>query len=351
MIAEIMMTAVLTAAACAVPGVFLVLRGMSMMSDSITHTILLGIVLGFLASGDLSSPLLVAGAALTGLATVWLTELVKKTGLVSGDSAIGIVFPLMFSVAVILITRYAGSAHLDTDMVLLGELAFSPLERVVVGGMDIGSKAMVVSLILLVVNLLVVLLFFKELKLAAFDPALGALLGFAPAAMHYLIMTMTSVTAVCTFETSGSILVVAFMIAPPAAASLLTDKLTRMLGLSVGIAALSGVSGFCAAYALDTSISGCTAAFCGIYFFAALMLSPKNGLVASFVKRYARRRRFEEAMVLFAVNKGTYALCRSYRRVMKRLVGQGLVHQKKGLPQLTDRGALEHERLIMAFFE
>jgi manganese/zinc/iron transport system permease protein len=121
---EIQLIAVIVAIGCALPGVFLVLRKMSMMSDSITHTILLGIVLAFLVTHDLSSPFLIGGAALMGVVTIWLTETLHRTRLLSEDAAIGIVFPLLFSIAVILITRYAGAAHLDTDSVLLGELAF-----------------------------------------------------------------------------------------------------------------------------------------------------------------------------------------------------------------------------------
>ena len=142
---EIQLIAALTAAACAIPGVFLVLRKMSMVSDSITHTILLGIVLAFFLTNDLSSPLLMIGAAVMGPVTVWLTELLTKTRLLSEDSATGMVFPLLFSIAVILITRYAGTAHLDTDSVLLGELAFAPFDRLSVNGMDIGAKGVYIS--------------------------------------------------------------------------------------------------------------------------------------------------------------------------------------------------------------
>ena len=217
---EIQLIAVLVAVACALPGVFLVLRKMSMMSDSITHTILLGIVLAFFLTHDLSSPLLIVGAALIGVVTVWLTETLNRTRLMSEDSAIGIVFPLLFSIAIILITRYAGSVHLDTDSVLLGELAFAPFNRMVFFGVDIGAKAIYTAGGLLLINLVFITVFFKELKLVTFDPMLAAVLGFAPAAMHYALMTMVSLTTVGAFEAVGSVLVVAFMIGPPVTAYL-----------------------------------------------------------------------------------------------------------------------------------
>ena len=139
---EIQLIAAVVAVACALPGVFLVLRRMAMMSDAISHTVLLGIVLGFFLVGDLGSPLLIFGAAATGVLTVVLVEVLNRTRLVKEDAAIGLVFPALFSLAVILISRYAGNVHLDMDAVLLGELAFAPFDRLVVLGTDIGPRAL-----------------------------------------------------------------------------------------------------------------------------------------------------------------------------------------------------------------
>jgi len=193
---EIQLIAVVVAVSCALPGVFLVLRRMAMVSDAITHSILLGIVLAFFVVESLNSPLLLVAAALTGVATVFLVELLKGTGRVREDAAIGLVFPALFSAGVILIARYAGSVHLDVDVVLLGELAFAPFDRVVVGGWDLGSKSLVLMTAILALNVLLIGVFYKELKLATFDPGLALALGFAPAALHYGLMAVVSVTAI-----------------------------------------------------------------------------------------------------------------------------------------------------------
>jgi len=273
---EIQLIAVIVSAACALPGVFLVLRKMSMMSDSITHTILLGIVLAFFLTEDLSSPLLIAGAALMGVATVWLTETLMNTRLMSEDSAVGIVFPLLFSIAIILITRYAGSVHLDTDSVLLGELAFAPFDRMVVFGVDIGAKAIYTSGALLLINVILITMFYKELKIVTFDPMLASLLGFSPGLVHYGLMTLVSLTAVGAFEAVGSVLVVAFMIGPPLTAYLLTDELKKMLLLSAGFGALSGILGYHAALLPDVSIAGGMAVTTGLIFAVVFIFAPKR---------------------------------------------------------------------------
>lgn len=270
---EIQLIATLTAAGCAIPGSFLVLRRMSMTADSITHTILLGIVLAFFVTNDLSSPFLIIGAALTGPVTVWLTELIVKTRLLSEDSATGIVFPLLFSIAVILITRYAGSAHLDTDSVLLGELAFAPFDRMIIFGTDIGAKGVYLSGGLLLLNILLTVLFFKELKIVSFDPVIAAVMGFSPTLINYGLMTMASLTAVGAFEAVGSVLVTAFMTAPPAAAYLLTHDLKKLLIISCSIGGASGILGYNTAMLLDVSIAGCMAVWTGIFFMAAFVYS------------------------------------------------------------------------------
>jgi manganese/zinc/iron transport system permease protein len=297
---EIQWIAAITAAACALPGVFLVLRRMALMSDAISHSILLGIVLAFFVVEDLASPLLVAAAAATGVLTVSLVELLNRSGRVREDAAIGLVFPALFSVGVILIARYAGSVHLDVDAVLLGELAFAPFHRMEIAGVDLGPRTLWLMTAVLVLNLGFVAVLYKELKLTTFDAALAGALGFAPGLVHYVFMALVSVTAVGAFEAVGSILVVALMIAPPATAYLLTDRLTRMILLSAGIGVASALAGYWLSYLFDVSIAGSMATMTGVAFLAAFFLAPRRGLVA--LGRRRRRQRWEFAGTMLAIH-------------------------------------------------
>jgi manganese/zinc/iron transport system permease protein len=294
---EIQLIAVVTAVACALPGVFLVLRRMALMSDAITHAVLLGIVLAFFVVQDIRSPLLMVAAAATGVVTVLLVELLNRTRLVHEDAAIGLVFPVLFSLAVVLISRYAGDTHLDTDAVLLGELAFAPFERFEAFGYDLGPQALWVMGTILAIGALFIGLFYKELKLATFDAGLAAALGLAPALVHYGLMTLVSVTAVGAFDSVGSVLVVALMIAPPAAAYLLTDRLSHMIGLSALLGAVSALAGYWLASALDASIAGAMATMAGVVFGLALLLAPGRGLLAETLRRARQRREFAELML------------------------------------------------------
>jgi len=295
---EIQLIAIVVAVACALPGVFLVLRRMALMSDAISHSILLGIVLAFLVVQNLSSPLLIAGAAATGVLTVWLVELTHRTRLVREDAAIGLVFPALFSIGVVLIAQHAGNVHLDVDAVLLGELAFAPFRRVEIGGMDLGPQALWVMSAILALNLGFLAAFYKELELTTFDASLAASLGISPAIVHYGFMTLVSVTAVGAFDAVGSVLVIALMIAPPATAFLLTERLSRMIALSVAIAAASAVAGYWLAHVMDASLAGSMASMAGLLFVASWLLAPQRGLLAIVRRRRIQRVEFAQRMLV-----------------------------------------------------
>src|SRR5690606_8037257 len=248
---EIQIIGAIVAVACAIPGVFLVLRKMALISDAISHAILPGIVIGFFVTQDLNSPLLILLAALTGVITVVLVEFIQKTGLVKEDTAIGLVFPVLFSIGVILISKNANDVHLDVDAVLLGELAFAPFDRFMVDGADWGPKSLWLMGSILIIIISLLLLFFKELKVGTFDAGLSSAMGISPIIIHYGLMSVSSITVVGAFDAVGAILVVALMIAPAATAYLLTEDLKKMIGLSLFFGVAAAISGYWFANWLD----------------------------------------------------------------------------------------------------
>lgn len=287
---EILLVAMLTAAACALPGAFLVLRRLSLVSDAISHAVLPGIVLGFFLTENLQHPLLLVLAGASGLLTVYLIELLEKTGRLREDTAIGLVFPALFSVGVLLIARFAGQVHLDTDAVLLGELAFVPFDRLIWRGIDLGPRALWTMAGLLLINALLIRLLYKELVLTTFDAATAAVLGFRPVLLHYLLMGLVAVTVVAAFHAVGAILVIALMIGPPAAALLLARRMPTYLLGSLLFGVLSAVPGYGMARLLDVSIAGSMATMVGVLFCLVWLLAPETGLLARW-RRHRRQQR------------------------------------------------------------
>ncbi len=353
---EIIIIAVFVAISCAIPGVFLVLRKMSMTSDAISHAILPGIAIGFIVTQTINSPLLIVLAAVMGVITVALTEAVTNTRLVKEDTATGLVFPALFSIGVILISKNAGNIHIDTDSVLLGEIAFAPFDRLTLNGTDIGPKSFWVLGTTILVNLLFVWLFFKELKISTFDVNLAATFGFVPVLLNYLLMSLVSVTIVGAFESVGVILVIALMIAPAATAYLLTNNLKTMIWLSLLFGVIASLSGYWIARWLDASIAGVMATMCGIIFFLVSLFAPANGLIANIKRR--RRQKVEFAQMTLAMHiynhssetenleermKGKLIYHLGWNqpfieKIVRRSVNSGIIVVDNDLISLTEKG-------------
>lgn len=297
---EIQLIASLVAIACAIPGTFLVLRKMAMISDAISHSILPGIVVGFFITQDLNSPLLILLAAITGVITVVLVEYIQKTGLVKEDTAIGLVFPVLFSIGVIMIAKNANDVHLDIDAVLLGELAFAPFDRLLISGVDAGPKSLWIIGSILIITIVLLFAFFKELKLSTFDKGLAASLGFSPVIIHYGLMTVSSITTVGAFDAVGAILVVALMIAPAATAYLLTTDLKKMLVLSVVFGIFSAISGYWFAHWLDASIAGSITTMLGVLFLIVYLFAPSKGIIAVMYRE--KQQRTEVSLLTFLLH-------------------------------------------------
>ncbi|GGK41029.1 zinc ABC transporter permease [Deinococcus malanensis] len=285
----IVLTACLVAVAGSLLGVFLVLRRLSMISDAISHSVLPGIVAAFWLSGGETATLpALIGAAAMGLLTVVAVEVLVRSGRVKNDAAIGVVFPLLFSIGVILISVYFRNAHLDLDAVLYGEIAYAPFNLISVFGRQL-PESLVLMGTLTLLNAVFVSMFFKELRLSTFDAGLAASLGFAPGVLHYALMTLLSFTTVGAFEAVGAVLIVAFVIVPPASAYLLTRKLSVMLLLSLCIGVVCSVAGYFVAMAVDASIAGMIASLLGMVFFLCLLLSPLDGVLATLARRRRQR--------------------------------------------------------------
>lgn len=351
----------LTAAACALPGVFLLLRNLSMMADAISHTVLLGIVLAFFLVRDLSSPWLLFGAALMGVVTVLLVELLGKTKTTKSDDAIGIVFPMLFSLAVILISKYAGNVHLDTDMVLMGEVVYAGLDTVMLFGHEVAVSAVKMGAIFLV-NAAFITLFYKELKLSTFDEENARLIGMATGAIFYALMTLISLTTVAAFDAVGSILVISFFIAPAATALLFTKRLHHTLLFAVLFGVAGSLVGFALALRFNASMAGMCALANMLIYVVAVFVHPK-GVITRRLKRMRRKARLKEELLI--IHLGTHTAENLYseenavrdiaehlrwseremRHVSERLKEAGIVRRSGGYYLLTEKGEERYRAL------
>ena len=296
---QTLLVLLVTAIACSIIGVFLVLRRLSMLADAISHSILLGIVLAYFIVKDITSVYLVFGAAIFGVITVFSIESLSKTKLVKNDDAVGIVFPMFFALAVILITKYARNVHLDVDIVLMGEVIMAPLNTVNFLGMEIPKSLLQMSVMGLI-NLAFIWIFFKELKLTTFDAEFAKIAGFSEVLLFYGLMSLTSFTTVVAFEAVGAILVISFLIAPASSAYLISKNLRTMIIISVLYSILNSILGFVLAMYYNLSMSGMSATIAGITFFITFLFN-KNGFLMKIITRKRKHIEFKKDVFLMHV--------------------------------------------------
>jgi manganese/zinc/iron transport system permease protein len=290
----VILTGALVAIAGSALGAFLLLRRTAMQVDAISHSVLPGIVLAFWLSGGSRATLpALLGAAAFGLLTVYAVEALTRSGRVKEDAAIGMVFPALFSLGVLSITRFFDAVHLDLDAVLYGEIAFAPFNELELFGRNLGPESLWLMGAVAAVNVAFVSAFFKELKVTTFDPGLAGSLGLSPALVQTLLMTLVSITTVTAFQSVGAILILGFVVIPPATAYLLTDNLKVMVvgGAALGVGVAAG--GYGAAVWLDLSVAGAMVSVAGLAFIAAFLASPRYGLVAGILRLTRQRQAVE----------------------------------------------------------
>lgn len=273
----------ITAVSCALLGVFLVLKNMAMVADALSHTVLLGIVLGYFIAGDLDSPILFVGAALLGVMTVYAIEYVVNKFAIQSDAATGLVFTLLFAISIILISKYARNVHLDVDVVLNGEVVFATLNTMEIFGIQV-PISFARMFVMLVINLAFVAVTYQQLKVSIFDPIYAKSIGVAVGLLNLVLMTLVSITTVVAFDTVGAILVISLMVAPALSAHLLSKRLSIMLLVALLYGVINSVLGYYVAIYFNVSISG-TIAFAGFMTFLLTLLFAPNGLIGKRFKR------------------------------------------------------------------
>ena len=360
---RVMLVAAITSVSCALVGCYLVLRRMSLMGDALSHAVLPGLVLAFIFSGTLDIAPLLLGAIAIGVLTTFLTQTLHEYGRVSTDASMGVVFTSLFALGVVLIKRYVYGVHFDAACVYEGSLLQAALdpETVRIGPWEL-PRLLATVCIVAAINLAVILMLWKELKLSSFDPILATSMGFSAVALHYLLMAMVAVTAVASFEVVGSILVIAMIIVPGATAHLLTDRLDRMVIIACGLGVCAAIIGYRLAEYFDVEPAGSMTVVAGGLFLAAVLASPRYGLVSRLiinartslrilredllamlyrVEEHGQGQMLTRTAAAAAVGGGWMA-----RTALAKLIRSGDIDVTQGQLLLTERGRKSAQQLV-----
>lgn len=269
------------AAACGLLGVFLILRRMALVGDAMSHSILPGLIGGFLLAQSRSTWVMFTGALVAAVITTLLIEVIHQKSRVKQDAAIGITFSTLFAIGVILITLFADKVDLDQDCVLYGDMTHVGIaDPVQWAGVALAPPAVLRMGAVAALTLIGILVFYKELLVSSFDPGLAVSLGINTRWVHHLLMVALSIVVVSAFEAAGAILVIAMLIVPGATLLLLTHRLPWVLAGTVLHAAISTLVGFHLAMWLECSVAAAMVVAGGSLFLLAWVVSPTEGLIA-----------------------------------------------------------------------
>ncbi|KGX90708.1 membrane protein [Pontibacillus halophilus JSM 076056 = DSM 19796] len=255
-----LLTSIMVGIICGVIGCFIILRGMALMGDAISHAVLPGVAISYVLGINFFF-----GAVFTGVLTAIAIGFVSQNSRIKHDTSIGIMFTAAFAAGIIIITMLKSST--DLYHILFGNV------------LAVRASDMWITLGIGLFVLAAVYLFYKELLVTSFDETMGAAYGLPVRVIHYFLMTLLTMVTVASLQTVGIVLVVAMLITPAAAAYLLTERLSIMIFLSAGIGVLSSIIGLYFSFTYNLA-SGATIVIAATAIFALVFLfSPKHGLL------------------------------------------------------------------------
>lgn len=266
-----LVTSIMVGIICGVIGSFIVLRGMALMGDAISHAVLPGVAISYMLGINFFY-----GAVVTGVLTAFGIGAISQNSRIKNDSAIGLVFSAFFALGIILITK-AGSAT-DLTQILFGNV------------LSVRTTDMWLTLAIGSFVILVVVLFFKELLVSSFDETMAAAYGLKTRLIHYVIMFLLTLVTVASLQTVGVILVVSMLITPASTAYLLTNRLSVMVVLSAFFGALSAVIGLYFSFLYNLPSGPVIALATTGIFLIAFLFSPKQGIVTKKLRAMGKRK-------------------------------------------------------------
>ena len=247
---------------CALLSCFVVLKGWSLLGDALSHAVVPGVAVAYIIGIPFS-----VGAFISGMLAAGAMGFIKKRTRIREDAVIGIVYTTFFALGVLLISLFPSNITLST--IVMGNI------------LGIADRDIVQTLIIAGSSLAIILLKWKDLRLFSFDPAQARAIGLNTNALYLLLLTLLAVTAIAALQTVGSILVVAMLVTPGAAAYLLTDNFSSMMRLASIIGLLTSSAGAYISYFLNGSAGGCIVTLQFLFFLAVLFFAPRHGILAA----------------------------------------------------------------------
>lgn len=339
---------------CSVVGCLVILRRMAFLGDALSHAMIAGVAGGYLFvklvfNTEAHAPSMLIGSLIAAVVTVASIGFVSRVSRLKEDTAIGIMYTGVFAAGVVLVSMFRNYIHIDLMHFIMGDVLG-------VADSDLWVAAIAAALVLSVI-----VVFYRQFQLSSFDPVMAASIGMPVLLIDYALTTCVSLVVVSAVSMVGVILVVGLLITPAATAYLLCDRLDRMMLLSALFGVTSVIGGLYLCIWLDSSGGGAIMLFCTFQFLVVLVLAPRYGLLARWVrlKRMVPQRLVEDilgtvirtpgrVMSEQAASDFTSRHGRQALRAIKWMTREGLLEMRDGKRVLTEDGRSEASKILRA---
>ena len=255
-----LLTGLVVGIVCGVIGSFIVLRGLALMGDAISHAVLPGVAISFMLGINFF-----IGAVVVGLLAAIGIGFINQNSNIKNDSAIGIVFSTFFAIGVLLIAK--ANTAMDLTEILFGNV------------LTVRDVDRTLTLIVAAVVIFVVVLFYKEFLMTTFDPTMAEASGMPVKTIHYGLMILLTLVTVVSLQTVGAILVVSLLITPAATAYLLTKRMSSMIILSASLGGISAIIGLMFSFKFNLSSGPTIVLVATAFFLLVFIFAPKKGVL------------------------------------------------------------------------
>lgn len=301
---EIVVVIILSAITCSIPGAFLVMRKNYYAADTTNRSAMLGIAVALIFTSYLSSPLVIILGSLTAGLAMMLVKKIKQITSFRGKGLSIIISSAFLCFGILTAANFSfnQSSNFDLSIIYLGETAFTYFNRVRVFGVDIGSYALYAVSIVLIINIILVTLYYKEFKIDGVDKTYAASIEKKESTIDFLLLIMTSLSVSVSFQTAGIFMTTAFILGPAATALFYTKRLITLAFVSVFISSVACLAGFGLAWPNEVSISGTIVSFIGVLFIVSVIFSPEMGILKKYFDNLTSQKRLEEYIIMDILN-------------------------------------------------
>ena len=304
---ELVIVIILSAITCSIPGAFLVMRKNYYAADTANRSAMLGIAVALIFSSFLSSPLVIILGSITAIFGMYLIKKIKNITFFRAKGISIIISSTLLCIGILIASNisFNKSTDFDLSVIYLGETAFTYFNRVRIAGIDIGSYALYSILFVMIINIIIVTIYYKEFKIDGVDKYYAASIEKKEETIDFILVLMTALSVSVSFQTAGIFMTSAFILGPAAAALFYTKRLSTLALVSVFLSSIACLIGFTIAWPTEISISGAIVSFIGILFILSVLFAPEEGVVKKYFDYLAEQKKLEEYIILDILDNKT----------------------------------------------